>query len=316
MNGFLHARGWLKALAIVLSVAMPLVLTVSSADARAGRGGSFGSRGAHTWSAPPSTPTAPNAASPFQRSITPNTGVNSPVNSAANRGGFFNRPGLLGGLAAGFLGAGLFGLLFGGGLFGGLGGLSSIFGLLIQIVLIYFVARLVMSWWARRNNNGPAYANGAPQPAGQTYARNSTSFGIGANAAPLEITPQDYTAFERRLGEVQAAWSDENIETLHKLATPEMVSYLSQDLRDNAERGVINKVSGVKLLQGDLAEAWREGPADYATVALRFALIDKTLDRATGRIVEGSDVPQEATEVWTFQRRPGTDWELSAIQQA
>ena len=36
--------------------------------------------------------------------------------------------GLLGGLAAGFLGAGLFGMLFGGGLFSGLGGFSSILG--------------------------------------------------------------------------------------------------------------------------------------------------------------------------------------------
>ena len=72
----------------------------------------------------------------------------------------------------------------------------------------------------------------------------------------------------------------------------------------------------MKLLQGDLAEAWREGPTDYATLGLRFALVDKTVDRATGRVVEGSETPTEATEVWTFQRRSGGNWELSAIQQA
>jgi predicted lipid-binding transport protein (Tim44 family) len=303
----------LKGLAIALSVAIPLVLTMSSADARVGGGSSSGSRGMRTWSAPPSTQTAPNAASPFQRSITPPS-VNSPVSTAANRGGFFNRPGLLGGLAAGFLGAGLFGLLFGGSLFGGLGGLSSIFGLIVQLALIYFVARLAMSWWARRNN--PAYANNAPPTGAQEYARQGTSFGIGANAAPLEISPADYEAFERRLGEVQAAWSNEDVAALHTLATPEMVSYFTQDLQANNARGVVNKVSGIKLLQGDLAEAWREGPTDYATVALRFALIDKTVERSSGRTVEGSDTPQEVTEVWTFQRRPGSEWELSAIQQA
>ena len=37
---------------------------------------------------------------------------------------------------------------------------------------------------------------------------------------------------------------------------------------------MINKVSGVKLLQGDLAEAWRENNDEYATVAMRFSLID------------------------------------------
>ena len=77
----------------------------------------------------------------------------------------------------------------------------------------------------------------------------------------------------------------------------------------------INKVSDVKLLQGDLAEAWREGETDYASVAMRFSLVDKTLERATGRLVAGSDQPTEATEVWTFVRPSGANWELSAIQQ-
>jgi predicted lipid-binding transport protein (Tim44 family) len=49
---------------------------------------------------------------------------------------------------------------------------------------------------------------------------------------------------------------------------------------------------------------------------MRFALTDKTIDRASGRLVEGSDRPTEATEVWTFVRPRGANWELSAIQQA
>jgi predicted lipid-binding transport protein (Tim44 family) len=70
------------------------------------------------------------------------------------------------------------------------------------------------------------------------------------------------------------------------------------------------------LLQGDLSEAWREADVDYATVAMRFAAIDKLVDRATGRVVEGDpDRPVEATELWTFRRDRGGDWVLSAIQQ-
>jgi len=94
-----------------------------------------------------------------------------------------------------------------------------------------------------------------------------------------------------------------------------MVSYFARDLADNKERNAVNKVTGVKLLQGDLAEAWREGDADYATVALRFSLTDKTLDRNNGQVIAGSDQPTEATEVWTFVRNRGGNWELSAIQQ-
>jgi len=76
---------------------------------------------------------------------------------------------------------------------------------------------------------------------------------------------------------------------------------------------VVNRLSDVKLLQGDLAEAWREGDTDYATVALRYSLVDQMVDRASGRVVEGG--PDEATEVWTFMRKRGGQWILSAIQQ-
>jgi predicted lipid-binding transport protein (Tim44 family) len=140
-------------------------------------------------------------------------------------------------------------------------------------------------------------------------------FGLGSASAPLEIQPADYEAFERLLSEIQAAWSNEDVAKLHTLATPEMVSYFSRDLEDNKARNVINKVTDTKLLQGDLAEAWREGDTDYATVAMRFSLVDKTLDRASGRLVDGGDRPVEVTEVWTFLRPRGSNWELSAIQQ-
>jgi len=248
-------------------------------------------------------------------------GVGAPAAAGAARGGFFIRPGMgmLGGLAAGFLGAGLLGMLFGGGMFSGLGGFSSILGLILQIGLIIIVVRLAMSWWQRRHATASAYAGPAPGvatgPGAQTSFRNGMGFGLGSGSAPLEIQPADYEAFERLLGEVQAAWSNEDVTTLGRLATPEMVSYFAKDLEENKARNDINKVSDVKLLQGDLAEAWREGDTDYASVALRFSLVDKTLERGTGRLVAGSEQPAEATEVWTFTRPRGSNWELAAIQQ-
>jgi predicted lipid-binding transport protein (Tim44 family) len=227
--------------------------------------------------------------------------------------------GMLGGLAAGFLGAGLLGMLFGGGMFSGLGGLSSIIGLILQVGLIIIVVRLAMSWWQRRHATASAYAGPASGPEAAPGPLNSlrtgTGFGLGSGSAPLEIGPADYEAFERLLGDVQAAWSNEDVAKLHTLATPEMVSYFTKDLEENKARNDVNKVTDVKLLQGDLAEAWREGDTDYASVAMRFSLVDKTLERTTGKLVAGSEQPTEATEVWTFVRPRASNWELSAIQQ-
>jgi predicted lipid-binding transport protein (Tim44 family) len=318
---FTHrTRGIVQAIAVVLSLALPLMLAISAADARVGGGGSSGSRGGRTFSAPPSTSTAPGAAQPLNRTMTQpgSPGVGAP---AAAGGGFFNRPGMgmLGGLAAGFLGAGLLGMLFGGGMFSGLGGLSSIFGLILQIGLIIIVVRLAMAWWQRRHAPASAYAGAAPGatvgPGAQSSFRTATGFGSGSGSAPLEIGPADYEAFERLLGDIQAAWSNEDVAKLHTLASPEMVSYFTKDLEENKARNDINKVSDVKLLQGDLAEAWREGDTDYASVAMRFSLVDKTLERTTGKLVAGGDAPTEVTEVWTFVRPRGSNWELSAIQQ-
>jgi hypothetical protein len=80
-----------------------------------------------------------------------------------------------------------------------------------------------------------------------------------------------------------------------------MLSYFSEQLAGNASRGLINRVTDVKLLQGDPAEAWREGDTDYATVAMKFALKDSMVERVSGRTVEGGE-RSEVTELWTFMR--------------
>src|SRR5256714_5453072 len=114
-----RARGIVQAIAIVLSLAVPLLLAISAADARVGGGGSSGSRGSRTFSAPPSTSTAPGTAQPMNRTFTQpgSLGMGAPAAAGAAKGGFFNRPGMgmLGGLAAGFLGAGLARMPVGGG---------------------------------------------------------------------------------------------------------------------------------------------------------------------------------------------------------
>jgi predicted lipid-binding transport protein (Tim44 family) len=312
---------WLIVLAAIATV-FALAAT-DAADARAGRGFSFGSRGARTFVAPPVTRTAPTAAQPIQRSVTQpaRPGVGQTAARPGLLGGGLFGGGLLGGLAAGFIGAGLFGMLFGHGFFGGMGGFASLLGLMLQVMLVIWVARLAFAWWQRRNMPGYATSAAGTGPNGQNFAGQSFSglggmFGGNApSAAPVAIEKSDYDAFERLLEDVQAAYSAEDLSALRAEVTPEMVSYFAEQLNENASRGLINRVTDVKLLQGDLAEAWREDGADYATVAMRFALTDSMIERSSNRVVEGGG-PDEVTELWTFMRARGGRWLLSAIQQA
>jgi predicted lipid-binding transport protein (Tim44 family) len=300
----------------------------------------MGSRGTKTFTAPPPTATAPNAARPIERTMTqpgqPGT-VGSPAAAArpapapAPAGGFFNRPGLLGGLAAGFLGAGLFGMLFGNGMMGGLGGFASFLGLILQIGLVVIVGYFLWQWWQRRSQ--PAFA-AAPNLRNMDTGREDMGrdqrpamglgLGLGGSTTPasapasnpdeIGTTPADFDAFERLLGEVWSAYGAEDLAKLRMRVTPEMLMYFSDELAANASRGEVNRISDIKLLQGDLAEAWREHDTDYATVAMRYSFNDQVIERAGGRVIKGG--PDENTELWTFLRAQGGAWVLSAIQQA
>ncbi|ACB93988.1 Tim44 domain-containing protein [Beijerinckia indica] len=296
------------------------------AYARAGGGGSFGSRGGRTFSAPSMTQTAPRGASPFERSMTsPNQGIFRPGMGAGMgaRPGFFSG-GFGRGLLGGFLGAGLFGLLFGHGLFGGLGSGMSFLGLLVQIGLLFLLFKLVMGFL--RNRQQPAYQGadqGGQAPGNQPQGGNFGFGGgpgpgrAGVNDQPLPIETADYTAFEQKLAAIQSSFSNEDLNGLRLLTTPEMASYFAEEIAGNATKGFVNKISDVKLLQGDVAEAWREANGEYATVAMRFSLTDRMIERASGRIVSGG-TPEQVTEIWTFFRPLGAtpaDWKLAAIQQ-
>lgn len=302
-----------KGLALALGVMLVLPLASSSADARLGGGFSSGSRGTRTFSVPPSTSTSPRPAFPIQRTETPSFGTQGSGFAQPRRFGFGS------GLAAGLLGAGLFGMLSGNGFFGGIGGLGSLFGFLIQIALIALLVRFAVNYF--RTRNGAAAYAGAPGPTSRT------AFGLGAGQGAagfsrkgvpdtLKLGQTDFAAFERVLSDIQYAYGREDLRALSRLATPEMVRHIGSDLEANRARGLRNELSDIRLIQGDLSEAWREGPTDYATVAMRFAARDTMIERTTGRIVSGDpNALVEATEYWTFRREQGGPWLLSAVQQ-
>ncbi len=308
-----------KPLILILAATLALGFA-GDAFARAGGGFSFGSRGARTFSGPSATPLAPRAA-PMERSMTsPNDGIFRPA--PFSQGGFFSG-GFGRGLLGGFIGAGLFGLLFGHGLFGGLGGGLSILGLALQIGLLFLLFKFVMGLVRGRRPafQGMAFDSSSGQGIGQTGpSARGFGGGPGRRETKLEVAPADFSVFEQRLVAIQSAYGAEDFDRLRALATPEMASYFTEELAGNAKKGVVNRISDVTFLQGDLSEAWREPQGEYATVAMRFSLIDTMADRASGKIVSGDPAAaQQATEVWTFARHVGGapgDWKLSAIQQA
>ncbi len=302
--------------AAFLSIAAAAMLALAPvlAEARPGGGSSSGSRGARTYSAPPATNTAPAPARPMDRTMTEPSRPSAPAalpgaaaRPAGAQGGFLGRNPFM----AGLIGGGLLGLMMGGGFLAG--GFAGMLGVLLQVAVIGGLVFLLVSLLRRRAQPVPAgMARGmgdAPRPVG-------AGFGGGGAAPAVTIGQADFAAFESLLKGVNEAWSREDLDALARLATPEMVGFFRDDVAALRARGWRNETRDVRLEQGDLSEAWREGARDYATVAMRFSLVDVTREVATGRVTEGDpEARTQAAEYWTFVRVQGGPWQLSAIQQ-
>ena len=303
---------WRIILALFFSASVALAPAIAEARAggsSGGRSSSMGSRGLRTYEN--------NNAQPLGRSMTSpaQSGLSQATPSPAYGGGsFFQRHPFLTGLTGGLIGSWLFGhsVYAADGTSGG-SAIGTLLEFLIIGLLIYFAVRLF-----RRH----AFSNGWPGGTAFSMPRSA-----GASAAPvrrdrgrdINLSNADLSAFQAIHAAVQEAWSAGDLGQLRRLMTPEMLSYFSEELTRNASQGIRNIVSNIELVKGELAESWEEGDLQYATAYMRWRAIDYVtrLGRPPGdpeTIVSGNS-RVEAEEVWTFVRRRGGDWLLSAIQQ-
>jgi len=134
----------------------------------------------------------------------------------------------------------------------------------------------------------------------------------------FEPNAADQNDFTNILLGVQQSWNAADPAALRAWATPEMVTFLAQDLGKNAADGLANRVEQVMLREGDVVESWREETSHYVTARLVFECLDYMVRTDTGAVVSGSrTAPVIHTELWTFVRpATGGSWLLSAIQQA
>jgi predicted lipid-binding transport protein (Tim44 family) len=110
----------------------------------------------------------------------------SPGTQSGSLGVLYTRRGLVGGFAAGFLGAGFLGLFFGHGMFTGLNSAAAIFGLLFQLSLVVLLCRLIWTWWGGRNQ--PAFTGLSPRQLADPYLRTRHEPPPGEAAPPLVMS--------------------------------------------------------------------------------------------------------------------------------
>lgn len=294
--------------------------------ARAGAGGSSGSRGSRPMSPPSRSYSAPSQSQPSQqqRQYSPSQPPSSP-----SRSPFWH--GLAGGLLGGLIGGMLFRSLgFAGQGMGGWGG-PGLLDLILIGVLIYG-----MYWFLVKRRRL------APVPSSYSY-ESSSQASEPVTGIPYEVPRQGQDQGQDLLEgithitqmdpgfslesfqeeamdiffQIQAAWAQRDMSQARQFLTEEMFVSLQKQVEELRARGRINKLENVAVRGVEPVEIWQESGQDFITVRIRANLLDFTVDEATGRLISGSDrEPVKFEEYWTFTRQVGPNsWKLSAITQ-
>ncbi len=320
----LHLRRVMTALLVVAAVtalAVPVEVW-----ARAGGGGSLGSRGSRSYSSPSRTYRSPSA--PPTSSPSPSTrSAPTPLSQPSPVGGFWRS--MAGGILGGILGGMLFrGMGFAGD--GGFGGGFGLFDLLLLGGIGYLIYRMV-----RRRQPVEELATGS------YHAVSPEAYEVGAAATVAEpplLGPEDRERGLAHLRQmdpgfdeagfvewgtdtffrIQAAWMRKDLDGLKPVLTEEMQDIFRKQLEEARAKGQMNRLENITVRSAVLTEMWQEKGLDYATVHFLANLLDYTVDEATGKVVSGSNLePVKFEEFWTWVRPVGPNpWRLSAINQA
>lgn len=331
----LIASGLLIALIGTPAISLAKARGGSSGSRSSSASGNIGSRGSRTYDQ--------NGAQPIQQSTTAKPAAAAPPSAATSQApaaqptpaaqpSFLQRNPLLAGIAGGLAGSWIGHMLFGatessaktseaGDAATQAAGASSNTGLLLFLMVLgagaaYYFLKV-------RKTPAPDFSGitRSSAVAGSLLAESSAA-ALRPATTDLDITTTDKAAFQQLLTDIQTAWSTQDLATLKRFVTPEMLTYFSAALAENTSQDVENHVEEVILGRADVREAWTEHATEYATVGLHWSAKDYTVSLKKqrgepGYLTDGSDVtPAESSEVWTFMRFQNGKWLLSAIQQS
>jgi len=309
---------------MILSVVFALFATELETWARAGGGGSFGSRGFRSFSSPSRNYYSPRP--PAQPPTEPRNPYAAPM--PPSPGGGFMR-----GLAGGMLGGLLGGMLFRSLGFAGYGGMGGGFGLM-DLVILGAIGLAI--YWVVKQRSQPAPIDGPHQRVAWGEREPEQYRGAASQATMVQdsdldqgltyIRQMDPGFEESRFREactdlffkVQAAWANRDLEPIRAILASQMYAQLGAEVARLKNERRINRLENIAVRSVDLTEAWQEQGRDYVTVRFLANLLDYTVDETTTQIVSGSRTdPVKFEEYWTVTRPVGSNpWVLTAINQA
>ncbi|HHX19658.1 MAG TPA: Tim44 domain-containing protein [Clostridiaceae bacterium] len=106
--------------------------------------------------------------------------------------------------------------------------------------------------------------------------------------------------------EMQHAWEHRDWEPMRARMTDDLYSQMARQLQDLINRGYINRIERIAVMNVALKQFYQDEQHDNLTLRLTTRIVDYTIEQATGRLVSGDPKREKfMTYEWTMIRSRG-----------
>ncbi len=106
--------------------------------------------------------------------------------------------------------------------------------------------------------------------------------------------------------EMQRAWENQDWEPMRARMTDDLFSQMGRQLQDLINRGYINRVERIAVMNVALKQFYQDDQNDNLSLRLTTRIVDYTIERNTGKVVSGDPNREKfMTYDWTMIRSKG-----------
>ena len=115
---------------------------------------------------------------------------------------------------------------------------------------------------------------------------------------------------------MQNSWERQDWEPMRAHLTDDLFSQMKRQLDELVQRGQINKMERIAVMDVSLMSFHQDEQHDNLTLRLQTRLVDYTIDRRTGKVVSGDPKREKfMTYDWTMIRTLGTQTTALGLDQ-
>lgn len=104
---------------------------------------------------------------------------------------------------------------------------------------------------------------------------------------------------------IQKAWSEKKLESVQHFLSDGVYDRFNIMLKILSEQNLRNKLDNINVLDCDVRYVHNDEYYNVISISITASIVDTIVEEKTGKIVEGSTLPDVFEEIWTFIRRPG-----------